>query len=81
MVIIRSFALEEAGIEITDQDFTEVFNAWILSTCDSSVILGHTIPDYVREKVRPNYAGYGIDKDTKFSTVIREILGLVNKIK
>lgn len=68
-------ALEEEGIEISEEEFLELFNAWILSTCDISVVLGHTIPDVIREKVRPNYAGYGIDKNYKFPTVIREIMG------
>ena len=68
-------ALEEAGIDVTEEAFAELFNAWILSACDSSVVLGHTIPDVVREKVRPNYAGYGIERDRKFPTVIREIMG------
>lgn len=68
-------ALEEAGIEVSEEEFMEVFNAWIISACDAAVILGHTIPDYVREKVRPNYVGYGLDKDSKFSTSIREIMG------
>ena len=48
-------ALEEAGVEVSEEEFMEFFNAWILSTCDTSVILGHTIPDVIREKVRPNY--------------------------
>lgn len=68
-------ALEEAGIEVTEEEFMEFFNAWILSICDTSVVLGHTITDVIREKVRPNYVGYGIDKDRKFSTDIREIMG------
>ncbi len=68
-------ALEEAGIEITEDEFIELFNAWILSTCDTSVVLGHTISDIIREKVRPNYVGYGIDKDKKFSSDIRSIMG------
>ena len=68
-------ALEEAGVEVSEEEFMEFFNAWILSTCDTSVILGHTIPDVIREKVRPNYVGYGIDKNKKFSTDIREIMG------
>lgn len=68
-------ALEEVGIEVTEDEFMDFFNAWILSTCDSSVVLGHTIPDFIREKVRPNYVGYGIDKDKKFSADIREIMG------
>ncbi len=68
-------ALEEAGIEISEEEFMEFFNAWILSVCDTAVVLGHTIQDVVREKVRPNYVGYGISKDYKFSTAINGIMG------
>lgn len=68
-------ALDEAGIEVSEEEFMEFFSAWILSACDASVILGHTISDVIREKVRPNYVGYGIDKDKKFSTEICGIMG------
>ena len=68
-------ALQDVDIDVSEEEFMDFFNAWILSLCDSSVILGHTIPDYIREKVRPNYAGYGIDRGQQFSTVIREIMG------
>lgn len=68
-------ALEEAGISVEENEFIEFFNAWILSACDTSVVLGHTIPDSVREKVRPNYVGYGAERNNKFSTVIRGIMG------
>ena len=37
--------------------------------------LGHTISDTVRLKVRPNYGGYGLEKNWEFSKVIREIMG------
>lgn len=68
-------SLEEAGISVTENEFIDLFNAWVLSVCDTSVVLGHTFPDTIREKVRPNYVGYGIEKDYKFPTVIREIMG------
>ena len=68
-------ALEDAGIDASEEEFMELFNAWILSTCDNAVILGHTIKDTTREKVRPNYVGYGVTKDSKFSTSIRKIMG------
>lgn len=67
--------LKDAGIDVSEEEFMELFNAWILSICDTSVALGHTIPDVIREKVRPNYVGYGIGKDGKFSADIREIMG------
>lgn len=68
-------ALEDERIDVTEKEFLELFNAWILSTCDTSAALGHTIPDEIREKVRPNYIGYGIDRDKKLPSNIREIMG------
>lgn len=67
-------ALEENHVTVTDEEFIDFFNAWILSVCDMSSALGHTINDTVRLKVRPNYGGYGLDKDWGFSKVIREIM-------
>ncbi len=68
-------ALSDAGIDVSEEEFMEFFNAWILSVCDSAVVLGHTIPDEVREKVRPNYVGYGTDTNTRFTKVINSIMG------
>lgn len=68
-------ALAEKGISVTDDEFVEFFNAWMLSICDESTALGHTISDTVRLKVRPSYGGYGLDKEWGFSKVIREIMG------
>ncbi len=68
-------ALEENNIIVTDEEFIELFNAWMLSICDMYTAIGHTINDSVRLKVRPNYGGYGLDKDWEFSKVIHEIMG------
>ncbi len=68
-------ALEENHVTVCDKEFLEFFNAWMLSICDMSTAIGHTITDTVRLKVRPNYGGYGLDKDWEFSKVIREIMG------
>lgn len=67
-------ALEENHVSVTDEEFIDLFNAWILSICDMSAALGHTINDTVRMKVRPNYGGYGLDKNWEFSKVIRQIM-------
>ena len=72
-------ALEDEGLEVVEEEFMEIFNAWVLSACDTSVVLGHTISDDTRLKVRPNYAGYGMQKDWKFSTVIKDIMGWSDK--
>lgn len=68
-------ALDENHVTVTDEEFVDFFNAWMLSICDMSTAIGHTINDTVRLKVRPNYGGYGLDKDWGFSKVIREIMG------
>ncbi|MCI9100016.1 MAG: DEAD/DEAH box helicase, partial [Lachnospiraceae bacterium] len=67
-------ALEENNVTVTDEEFIDFFNAWILSICDMSTAIGHTISDTIRLKVRPNYGGYGLDKDWGFSKKIREIM-------
>ncbi len=68
-------SLEECGIEVEEQDFLEFFNAWILWICDSFVVLGQTISNDVRHKVRPNYVSYGMEKDWHFSDTLRELMG------
>ncbi len=67
-------ALDENNVNVTDEEFIDFFNAWILSICDMSTAIGHTISDTIRLKVRPNYGGYGLDKDWGFSKTIREIM-------
>nr|WP_300650560.1 DEAD/DEAH box helicase [uncultured Anaerobutyricum sp.] len=66
--------LEENGIEVTDKQFLEVFNAWILSICDSATALGHTISDDVRLEVRAKLGGYGLDMGWKFSQNILNVM-------
>ena len=68
--------LEEQGIHVTEDEFLELFNAWILSICDTATALGHTIPDDVRLEVRANYTrDYGLSPDWDFSKTIKEIMG------
>ena len=66
--------LEDEGISTSREEFLEVFNAWIMSVCDTYTALGHTISDLVRLKVRANYNGYGLDKNWKFPQVMKDIL-------
>ena len=68
-------ALEDAGIVVEEQEFLEFFNAWILWACDAFVVLGQTISDNLRRSVRPNYAGYGMDKNWHFPNILRSIMG------
>ena len=66
--------LEDADSKVTRDEFMEVFNAWIMSICDTSTALGQTISDTVRLEVRANYNGYGLDKNWNFSKNIQDIL-------
>ena len=67
-------SLEDNGIQVSDENFMDLFNAWMLSICDTATALGHTIPDEVRLNVRACYGGYGLSSDWNFSKVIREIM-------
>lgn len=67
--------LEENGISVSEEEFLEIFNAWILSICDSAVALGHTISNDIRYKVRQYAAGYGLDLNWSFSNTICECMG------
>lgn len=67
--------LEENEIKISDDVFLEVFNAWMISICDTATALGHTISDTVRYNVRTNYGRYGLDRDWKFTENIKNIMG------
>ena len=67
--------LDEANIDVTEEEFLDFFNAWMISICDTATALGHTICDEVRLKVRPNYGGYGLEKDLPFSKDINYIMG------
>lgn len=68
--------LDELGIDASEEEFLEVFNAWMIWICDTSTALGHTIPDTVRLDVRAYFSGYGIDKNWTFPKKMKEILGL-----
>lgn len=68
--------LSEHNIDVSDEEFLEIFSAWIMSVCDSATALGHTIPDEVRMEVRENYgSGYGLTPDWDFPKTMKEILG------
>ena len=67
--------LEERGLDISEEDFLALFNAWIINVLDSSVALGQTISDLVRYDVRANYGGYGLDRNWSFSKNIKDMCG------
>lgn len=66
--------LKEQGLAVSEEEFLELFNAWIISICDKATALGHTINDAVRKEVRPLYGGYGLDKDWDFSENVRRTM-------
>ena len=67
--------LNESHVDISEEEFLELFNAWILSICDTSTAIGHTISDTVRKNVRPVYGGYGLEANWTFSKTIQKIMG------
>ncbi len=69
------YILSENHIAVTNEEFLELFNAWIMSICDTATALGHTISDDICLEVRRSYGRYGLDKDWNFSGTIRKIMG------
>lgn len=67
-------ALEDNGINVSEKEFIEIFNAWILFVCDKYTALGHTISDLVRLDVREIFGGYGLPDDWEFPKSMMEIL-------
>ena len=67
--------LYDEGIDVSEEEFIELFNAWIISIFDTATALGHIISDDERLEVRKNYNGYGLDKNWTFSKVIQDIMG------
>lgn len=67
--------LSDQGIEISEEEFKDFFNAWMLYISDRYTALGHTISDTIRMEVRPNFDGYGLKDDWAFSAIIREAAG------
>lgn len=70
--------LEENGIIVTENEFLELFNAWMINICDSSTALGQSISDDTRSEVRSSYDGYGLKKDWSFSKAIASVMDWKN---
>ena len=69
------YELNENGIEIDENEFLEIFNAWLLFILDRYTALGNNIDDSIRMAVRRNYYQYGVPSDWSFPKVIKDILG------
>lgn len=66
--------IDELNLNINENEFLEIFNAWIMTILDSGCSIGQTIPDYIREEVRHIFDGYGLSADWNFPAKILEIL-------
>ena len=70
------YELENSGINVDEEEFLELFNAWTMSVLDMATALGHTIKDEIRKEVRKTYDGYyGLKQDWDFSEQIKKIMG------
>lgn len=67
--------LDENGITVTEDEFLEIFNAWMTSVCDDATALGHTISDEIRLEVRRSFDFYGLAKEWNFSKAVQGIMG------
>lgn len=67
--------LEDHGIDVSDEEFLEVFNAWLLDICSNCGALGHRIPDERRKEVLSSYRGLGLPTDWDFSKIMYANMG------
>lgn len=67
-------ALYDAGIEVSDEEFLEVFHSWVTSALRLSCALGPSIPDDIRSEVKRGYGCFGLSPDWKFTTVIKNAM-------
>lgn len=67
--------LKDLGVTVTQQEFFELFNAWMLDVCRDWMALGHQILDEVREELLLPFHGCGLKKDWEFSRAIQNIMG------
>ena len=63
------------GVDASEAEFIEIFNAWLLSACSDKAVLGHTIDDDIRKSVRRNYDGFGLTNDWNFDEITLKTLG------
>ena len=73
--------LEDNGINVSDKEFLEFFNAWLIDIFDKNTALGNNFSTNVRESVRRPFGGFGLKNDWTFSENICEILGWNKKSK
>lgn len=69
------YALEESGIDITEQEFISFFNAWAMEIFNTYGALGHKIDDDRRTEVLSSYRRLGLPKDWSFSRTLLSIMG------
>ena len=65
--------LNELGVKTSDEEFIELFNAWVMSVCDQQRALGRGFSKTVRENAFKSYGGYGLEDGWEFSKTIRDI--------
>lgn len=72
--------LAEEGQVVSEEEFLEVFNAWIDVCCDK-LALGQTISDDIRREVRKGdgKAGYGLSEDWSMPEMICKKMGWEKK--
>jgi len=73
--------LKEAGIEVSDEEFIQVFNAILTVFFSDDVALGHQIIDDRRRSVRREFEAFGHKEFGKLPTTVANVLGLSDNIR
>lgn len=68
-------ALEDSGIDITEEEFISLFNAWAMDIFSTYGALGHQIDDERRKEVLSAYKRLGLHQNWKFSKIMLANMG------
>ena len=66
--------LEEEGVKIGEDEFIEIFNAWIKEILSDSAALGHLIHDECRKEVKASFGRFGLERNWKFTQKMTSIM-------
>jgi len=66
--------LEDEGIEISDEEFIEIFNAWIKEILSDRTALGNLIDNDCRREVKSDFGKFGLERNWKFTQKMMSIM-------
>jgi ATP-dependent helicase YprA (DUF1998 family) len=68
-------SLEDNGVDISEDEFLAIFNAWIMNILSDSTALGNLIDNDCRREVKADFGRFGLERNWKFTKRVESIMG------